>query len=163
MTMTMKVYRFLLLAMLALPTVASAQPAVRAPRAPDMFIDVASVSTMQVPPIVNPNGVKFPASPDDAVVENGVRVVTGYKLDLSNTTTPTVVTKTVDVGQPALVAGQVVFSQLAAVRATLPVGNYTAVAYAEGPGGRTVMSVISDPFTVAARVATAPGKPVWIQ
>lgn len=156
----MKLRRVLLCsiaAVFALAPVLSTAPTVRAPRAPGMH-----VSGAQVPAIVNPSGVSFPASPDHAVTENGVSLVTRYALDLSSTTAPTVVAKSVDVGKPNPVAGNIVYSQMATVRATLPAGSYTAIAYAEGPGGRTG-SVMSDPFSVVPRAAGAAGKPVWIQ
>lgn len=156
----MRLRRWLLLSLAAVVALAAAPSAavVRAPRPPGMHTSGA----VQVPAIVNPNGVSFPASPDHAVTENGVSLVTRYTLDISSTTAPTVVAKSVDLGKPTPVAGNIVYSQMATVRATLPSGSYTAIAYAEGPGGRTG-SVASDPFSVAPRAAGAAGKPVWIQ
>jgi hypothetical protein len=116
----------------------------------------------QVPPVTNPSGVSWPASPDHAVVENGVPLVTRYVLELATVAAPGTVVKSVDAGKPTVTGGTATFMGMAAVNASLNAGDYTAVVVTEGPGGR-VPSVRSDPFTVAPRAAGAAGKPGWIK
>jgi hypothetical protein len=156
--MTKTTSRLLLIAAcLAFTVGASPSADVRAPRPP-----VISAEAAQVPAIVNPSGVAFTPSSDNDVIENGVALVTKYTLEFFNVTAPTTVVKTVDIGKPATVAGEISWMQLAAVRVTLSPGSYTVNVYAEGPGGRSG-AASSDPFTVAVRSAAAPGKPRWIR
>lgn len=114
----------------------------------------------QVPPVVNPGGVSFTASPDHDAVANGIPVVARYTLDIATVAAPTVAVKTVDMGKPTPVSGTVTFSGLATVTAALPVGDYVGVVKAEGPGGVSA-GAVSDPFSLKPRAPAAPGKAVW--
>ncbi len=154
--MTVKRGLLLLCIILTASSALSARP-VRKPAPPSM-----TSAGIQVPPIVNPNGIAFTPSVDEAVVENGVTLVSKYTMELFKTTAPTVVVKAVDLGMPALVSGERQWMSMAPVRVTLAAGSYTASVYAEGPGGRSAAAV-SDPFSVAPRAAAATGKPRWIQ
>ncbi len=150
---------FALVCLTALTPLMAQEREFRKPAAPSFMADTA----VQVPPIVNPNGIAFTPSADNATVENGVALVTKYTMELFNVTAPTTVVKTVDLGKPTPgTNGEIQWMQMASVRTTLPVGNYTANVYAEGPGGRSAPAT-SDPFTVAPRTAGATGKPRWIQ
>lgn len=153
---------FALALVLAAATVLAAAPGdpVRAPRPAGPV--GGGAGAVQVPPVVNPRGISWPASPDHSVTENGVALVTRYVIELSTVAAPGTVAKSVDAGKPALQGADVTFMGMAAVNATLAAGDYTAVVVTEGPGGR-VPSVRSDPFTVAPRAAGAAGKPRWIQ
>lgn len=132
-------------------------PATRAPR-PPTFVSGPSVVFQSGTP-TNPSLFAFQPSADDAVVENGQPVVTKYTVDLTSVTTGAVV-KTIDLGHPATVVNDAVHGpeinvDVTATRITLPIGNYTASAYAEGPGGRSLPAV-SSPFSVVVRAGAAP-------
>ncbi len=115
----------------------------------------------QVPPIVNPTTIQFTASADHDAVQSGLPVVSKYTVDVMSASAPTgTVWKTVDLGKPTPVSGQISFAGMGTALSTLNPGSYVAVVKAEGPGGVTA-SVPSDPFQVAIKAPAAPGKPVW--
>jgi len=115
---------------------------------------------MQVPPVINPSGVSF-SSADHNVTDLGVPVISRYTMDIMAASAPggTPVKAGVDLGKPTLTSGTVTWTQFATVRATMTAGDYVAKIWAEGPGGRSG-SPLSDPFTLAPRLPSAPGKPV---
>ena len=116
---------------------------------------VRAPGAMQIPPIVNPNGLSFTASPDHSAL------VTQYQVIVYPAGSSAAV-RSVPIGKPTPdLSGNITYMQFSTIRAGLPAGSYTAKISADGTGGST-LSAASDPFTQAIPPA-APGKPLWIQ
>lgn len=105
--------------------------------------------------VTNPSTAEFVASTDHNAVENGVSLVTSYRLDVLDASN--VVKSSRDIGKPtpAATTNLITYTQLASMLTSVPQGTYTARIYAVGPGGDNG-SAPSNPFSVAVRKAAAP-------
>jgi hypothetical protein len=121
-----------------------------------LFILVSAISVSAQTLVINPTTATFTASPDHAVIENTVPLVTNYELRVflsTNTTTPV---RVVNLNKPTPDASNLISVSVVSTIAALAPGDYFGRVAAIGPGGEGV-SVNSNPFQVKPR---APGAPI---
>jgi len=111
----------------------------------------------QVPPVINPTGLTFTASPDQGkALPDGTKAVTSYAVRIEVVNAPGITVASADVGLPTPDASNTIQVTVPAF-ATLGFGQYLVHVAAIGPGGEGV-SAPSDPFDVVTKPAAA-GKP----